>query len=417
MLASQGAVSPSVPNLTPTASDGEVLLLASEGPPSPVVDTWEFFGGDSEGSMVSLGAASSSTTLVDSGLTNDTQRYYMVRATNVDGTADSAVMSATPHEPPATTTWQAAWDTQDPETVESWFYANTGAGDTSTLTLHSGPLVTTADNQVIEDLFIDQQITGWGQTSALTIAHNNVTVRNVYILRRRPVPPLGAANGRWYGNAVTVQSGLSGVTTFENVTINGDRAEYGDGRDDANFNNVGIKAYSTINLQRTYITSCRQAVQCWGGANDSVIEETFMEDAWRNTSGVSTNLSSWRMNDTMDLSVNRRNMYRAAGQALLSFSNYGSNSARNCELIDCFFWGIPAEDPKMYNAAVGPRCGSNTAGATADLSDIRVEGNRFHGSFTWFPIGWHDPDRPGSTMIDNRWMVSQELITDGNKNG
>ena len=123
------------------------------------------------------------------------------------------------------------------------------------------------------------------------------------------------------------------------------------------------------------------------------------------------------MNSTMDLSVNRRNIYRAAGQALLAFSNYDSNSARNCELIDCFFWGILAGDPKLYNAAVVPRGDSNAAGAKADLSDTLVEGSRFHGSFTWFLIGWHNPDRPGSTMIDNRCMVSQGLIANGNKYG
>jgi hypothetical protein len=263
-----------------------------------------------------------------------------------------------------------------------------GAAEDDDVLDASGPIETTEDGQVIENL----EVVAPGDISAaIKIQHDDVTVRNV------KVTSPGSTS------AIRIETDVTG-TLIEYVTIDGTRAEYGNAREDANWGNVGIKAYSPIVARRNYIHDVRQGVQMWEGAAGSRVVENYVFEVWQNAPGVSTAGLSYRgSQSSTERTVMARNRVTVSGFAGIS-AYAQSGPVRNVHMIDNLIEGTT-------NASSGSQTGYGIRGGYVhgdrdNNRDIRIEGNRFDGDFEWGTNGAVNVDQPGNTFTDNRWIGS-----------
>lgn len=109
--------------------------------------------------------------------------------------------------------WQQAWDSASYTTFDAWYAANTGPSKNDpSLTSHQGTYNSTHNGQVIENLLI--------QNGTINIRHDNVTVRNVYIVQSTCSSCYGITYSPVWDYART-------NAVVENVTIEGPRSENG----------------------------------------------------------------------------------------------------------------------------------------------------------------------------------------------
>ena len=323
--------------------------------------------------------------------------------------------------PDPSMSWVDVWNNGNgtKNDLKAWFDANTGP--VGSLTVHNGPLVTTHDGQVIEDLYIHQQVSGWDHPSAVSVLHSNVTIRNCHVFREQTVSlegqPMGIGNpnvNRWYGNVINIASNLAGFTTVENVSVDGDNPMYGSNRDDANGNNVGIKARSPVIVDKSRFVGCRAHIQCWQGAVGSKVYESLFGEVWRNTGGVSTAGTSFRGTNAAvppDLWTRfERNFFELSAMAGASlFAETGR--VRQTTIKQNYISGTSSQSRVLGYGLRGGYSHNNRE----HNRDIQIEENRFDpdgnlnfGTMEHGTNGAVNINQTGNTFINNRFEGSNE---------
>lgn len=243
--------------------------------------------------------------------------------------------------------------------------------------------------QVIEDIHVSAP---GDITAAITIRHDNVTVRNVLI------------TSPGYTTAIRVEPGLTGII-IEHTVIDGQKAEYGSTRDEGNWGNVGIKAYSAVTARRNLIYDVRQGIQLWQGAVGSTVIENHIREVWPNAPGVSTAGISYRGSDSSTgVTTISRNRVTVSGMAAIS-AYAESGPVQNVDIVDNLIVGTKSESGIW--TGYGIRGGFVHSFRTAN-SSVRIEGNRFGGTFRWGTNGAVNVDQPGNTFTDNRRQGATE---------
>ena len=261
-----------------------------------------------------------------------------------------------------------------------------GAGvDPATLTA-SGPIVTSSDGQVIENLHVDATGSD-GTFGAITVRHNNVRIRNCLVSHRQGRNGIridGNASGtrveycHLHGRYRTAPTGNTGSI---GVLVNGPNATvlrcvFQGGRDGIHLRGVGSRAFENWVIDLHFMGSVH---------NDSVV--------LLGRAGSS------------DIEV-------ARNRAL----------AGNSGGIDAYSWQGPNIDVRFFNnLIVGVGLGFGIYGGFEqpvgglpnyhhDNRNFRIEGNRFEGTFR-FPDTLGEGSnaatnlsQPGNTFVNNRWL-------------
>jgi hypothetical protein len=257
----------------------------------------------------------------------------------------------------------------------------------------SGAITSSRDGQVIENLHVTAPS---NINAAIVVRHHNVTVRNVHV----------TAPGSTAG--IRIESGVDGAL-IEHVTIDGTRAEYGTGRDDANWGNEGILAYSKFTARRNHIYDVRQAIQLWRTATASTVVENFIGEVWLNAPGVSTSGISYRgSSSTTELATIARNRIEASAMSGIGLSARDA-AVRNVLVQDNHIKGVTSPQSGGRTTGYGIRGGYQGDHRDANR-DIRIEGNRFDGTFQWGTNGAVNTSQPGNTFTNNRWVGSNSDI-------
>ena len=289
---------------------------------------------------------------------------------------------------PAEGSWDMAWATQDLYAIYAWYEDNTGLSDPSSL----GPVTTsrvmsTHDGQVIEDL--DIQYAG-SDNKAIWVRHNDVVVRNNRVYAE------GARNVIW------VDAGLSGVI-IEYNELDGSSQNYGTGRDDGNWGNIGIATRGPVeSIRANEIVGARQGIQA---SEQTLVEYNHVHSLHQNASGVSTSgvrsqshAPDWLFNGATTV---RRNLVEAGSSGGITIYSMLGRPAVDSLFAENLVVGV--------GRGFGIR-GGHSGDARHQMRDIRIEGNRFHGQFLWTQVLGEGTnaavnlDRPGTTFVNNRWL-------------
>ena len=325
---------------------------------------------------------------------NDTTYWYRAEATNAAGSTLSGMLSATPTESPdPSASWQQAWDTQDYNTILAWYEANAGLSNPSALGQPSNSHVASTHNgQVIENLNIDYTGTN---NRGLTIQHDDVTVRNCKIKTDGP------KNGIW------VEAGSTGVV-IEHCEIDGGYPSYDTGGPDpnrpANWGNVGIVARSPgIDfIRNNLLYGVRQGAALY---QFTTVEYNFVYNLHINGPSVSTS-SFGHLGSSLGYAggtLIRKNMAESGSSGGITVYSQSGGPAQEAQFLDNLVVGV--------GRGFGIR-GGHSGDNRADMRDIVINDNRFHGTFG-FPSALGEGtnaavniSKPGCTFDRNRWLGS-----------
>jgi len=235
----------------------------------------------------------------------------------------------------------------------------------------SGAITTSSNGQVIEELDVESS------SVAITIQHNNVTVR------RCRVATTGSAN------VIQVASGVTG-TLIEYCDIDGMYPTY-----EGNTGNIGINADGLSGtLRRNDFYGVRDGIRLGRGAWD-------VHENWVN-----------------DLHVNGTGTTQGHTDGIRSFDGdtNGSVIARNRVIegntggIDIMSYTGPADGIQVLdNLIVGTTSGYGVYGGyTGDfketMQDIVITGNLFKTPFKWGPCAAVNVAKPGCVWSNNYWL-------------
>ncbi len=269
----------------------------------------------------------------------------------------------------------------------------TGLLDPSVL-VPSGAVASAYHGQIIENL--DIQYYDSLSTPALHITHNNVTVRNCRILHDGPA------------TGIEIASSASG-TFIEYCQINGGFPMYGTGRTDGNRGNVGAMVRGApTTIRRCHFLGMRGLqFRSDGGV---IFIENWLDTPHINAPGVSTAILSYRgsmMADPPWTVIARNRGVSGTSGGLMIYPVLGP--ARNVRIEDNLIEGV--------GRGFGILGGRDAVEGNRNWCynrNIRIEGNRFTGTFGW-PIALGkstnaaiDLEVPGNTWINNRWVGSNE---------
>lgn len=250
----------------------------------------------------------------------------------------------------------------------------------------SGRVASSADGQVIENLTITASEDA---NAAIVIRHNNVTIRNVQVIAP------GAASG------IRIEAGTRG-TVIDRVSIDGRRAQYGRNRDDANYGNVGVKAFGPFTMRRSHVFDVRQGVQLWGQATASTIVENWIGSVWRNAPGVSTSGVSYRGSSANGATTMiARNRFEQSAMASITLSA-SSGPVVEVTVQNNLIVGTGGTGYGIRGGYQGSHRSANRA--------VRIVGNTFAGEFMYGPNGGVNTAQPDNTFTENRWTPSNALI-------
>lgn len=310
----------------------------------------------------------------------------------VDGGDSSEDVVSGDREPapvpePVEESWASVWATGDFEAIVGWYERNAGLVDPSALDgVTTSRVVSTHDGQVIENL--DIRYSG-GDTKAIWVRHNDVVVRNNRVYAE------GSRNVIW------VDGGLSGVV-IERNELDGSSQDYGTGRADGNWGNIGIATRGPVELIRgNRITGVRQGA---GLYPDTLVEHNYVTGLHQNASGVST--SSFGHLGGFGFAggtVIRENLVESGSSGAITVYSQSAGPARDALFQENLVVGV--------GRGFGIR-GGHSGENRDDMRDIRIEGNRFHGTFGYPHVLGEGTnaavnlDKPGTTFLDNRWLGS-----------
>jgi len=289
---------------------------------------------------------------------------------------------------PEELSWGSVWGTGEFETILGWYERNAGLSDPSVLGgVTTSQVVSTRDGQVIENL--DIRYAG-RDNKAIWVRHNDVVVRNNRVY----------ADGS--RNVIWVDAGLKGVV-IEYNELDGSSPTYGTGRSDGNWGNIGIATRGPVEVIRgNRITGVRQGAALYP---NTVVELNHVTGLHSNASGVSTSSfghlgAGWGYAGG---TVIRRNLVESGTSGAITVYSQSAGPARDALFQENLVVGV--------GRGMGIR-GGHSGENRHDLRGIRIEGNRFHGTFG-FPdeLGQGtnaavNLDKPGTTFRDNRWLGS-----------
>lgn len=261
----------------------------------------------------------------------------------------------------------------------------------------SGPVVTTRPGQVIQGLSI--LVTDRGN-AGVVIRHDDVVVRDVVVRH------VAGADG------VRIEAGVTGATVehsrFDAVrmaptALGHLRNPDGTSRN----NNVGsrsINAYGQVTAHRNHILVTRGGIRLRAPASratENLVERLFT--AADSPGGASTHGTSISLpGGNRDTLVARNRVVAGSSGGIVLYAENGSQ--QRVQVRDNLVVGL-GEGMGIY----GGRSHLAT-GHFQDHREIRIEGNRFTGTFG-FPgvLGGGtntavDLSRPGSTFLGNRWL-------------
>jgi hypothetical protein len=284
--------------------------------------------------------------------------------------------------------WESVWATGDLGTVVGWYERNAGLVDPSALEgVTTSQVVSSHDGQVIENL--DIRYAG-GDTKAIWVRHNDVVVRNNRVYAE------GSRNAIW------VDGGLTGVVVERNE-LDGSGQDYGTGRADGNWGNIGIATRGTVEAIRgNRITGVRQGAALYP---NTVVEHNHVTGLHQNAPGVSTS-SFGHLGGGFGFAggtVIRENLVESGSSGAITVYSQGAGPARDALFQRNLVIGV--------GRGFGIR-GGHSGENRSDMRDIRIEGNRFHGTFGYPHVLGEGTnaavnlDKPGTTFLDNRWLGS-----------
>lgn len=379
---------PATPNATATPGDALVTLGGVASRPTPAPTSWRWLTGTSSPPATQLVTGLSSPEYLHQPVTNGVLRYYRLQAINSDGTGQSQILSVTPSGTAATEISHGMDLTlADVGTLDG--VTRTSAG--------TSQLSTSSSGQTIQNL----NFQGSGNdTACIVVNHNNVTIKNCRIL-----------SGSGPQEGIKINSGVTG-TVIENCSIDGQQPLY-----TGNFGNGGINAGGgPFEARRNHIINVRVGIQAWKDTAGSVMEENWVDDIWGNAnSGVSTGGISWRGAGLTSppLTTMNRNYVRG-GASALAYCYPDNASCRNFQMNDNYLIGLNTSHKHCgYGLRGGWMEGSDYTHMGNDYQnnrDIKIEGNRFAGTFNWNTNGGVNPNQPGNTWVNNRWVGSNTDI-------
>ena len=250
----------------------------------------------------------------------------------------------------------------------------------------SGPLVTTHDEQVIQNLHIDATGSD-GTFGALTIRHNDVLVRNCLVSHRQ---------GR---NGIRIDSNAA-RTKVEYCELHGRYRT----APTSNTGSIGVQ----VNGPNAEVFRC-----VFRGGRDGMHLRGFGGRAFEN----------WVIDLHVSGSEHTDSVY-LGGRTGPSDIEVARNRvvAGTSGAIDAYSWQGPNIDVRFFNnLIVGVGRGFGTYGGFSqpvgglpnyhhDNRDFRIEGNRFEGTFAWPGVLGEGTNaavnvaQPGNTFVNNRWL-------------
>lgn len=264
----------------------------------------------------------------------------------------------------------------------------------------SGPVVTSRDGQVIEGL--DIEVSGRDRW-AIDIRHDDVVVRNNRI--RHP-------DG---GQGVTTADGTSGVLIEHNVFDAVYLSDVRRGHTSSN-NNDGQRTAQirgdSHTIRRNHVLFARSAF--WVRGDDHLISENYIEpladkDGVSPTTGTPNSPNGAALHGTAISNAGpsrgwtaERNVVPQGGSGgIVIYSSAGTH--QDLSIIDNYFYGT-----NNGFAVYGGR--THDAGNYNQNRNIRIEGNRFSGTFGFSNVRGRgtntavDLSRPGNTFTNNRFI-------------
>lgn len=269
----------------------------------------------------------------------------------------------------------------------------------SDLTL-SGPVATTRDGQVIENLDIWASSRG---TWAVTIRHDNVTVRNCRIRHAD-----GAEGIDVNGNYALIEHNHLCAWELSDRKV---------GSSGSN-NNVGQRTLETdgdarfLTIRRNYVHLARSAFAIRGKdieLSENYVDQLVDDDGVSPHTGKPNSPGGAPLHGTASSSagdgrrnrVLRNRMPQGSSGGVIIYSRTGSHS--DWDVLDNYFPG----SGKGF-AIYGGR--SHSSGYYTQNRNIRIEGNRFSGTFGYASTRGRgtnaavDLSRPGNTFDNNRFV-------------
>jgi hypothetical protein len=279
----------------------------------------------------------------------------------------------------ADSSWQAAWDTRNYNTIKNWYRANTGinyAGLTDANLTPSGTIATTATGQVIQGKLVTGQI---------EVYHNNVTIRNCKIRT--------ASGG--YGVLVPIEAmGTVKHLNIENVSFIGATQAAG-----ASYNPCiqtryvgqgGNPATDGVHCSRVYISGYGAGLWCGvtGDQFNYSIVESIKIDPTSHNSGVDSRGD-----------IGRR-MYRSwiEGSTSSALAQYPNGPFIDMLCEQCLF------DGGTYSVYGG---GDGTDAVSPGNNNIRFINNRFTRNYGYGVLCYWDASRPGNLWSGNQFLDGQ----------
>lgn len=320
---------------------------------------------------------------------------------NQDGVVDSIDLSLLVGNWGETTpdpgmTWQEIWDTQDFTIIKAWYLQNTGLLDPEAIPQSSeGRIYSSAEGEVIENRRIS--VTDGSTEAAIVVNHENVVIRNCFIYAEERSAAI-RFNSSAHNGAV------------EHCEIDGSLVNYGTGRDDANFGNLGILFYGNgCTAYRNHVYNARSG--CRPGPSGQAVEN-FIEKLHVHAPGVSSSSISYSNISTSPGAEALRNLVEVGSSAAMTVYSQTA-SAQNylkSQNIIATQYAMQNDDFDTAQSSYGVY-GGYTGDFREGIANIRIENNRFVGNYAF---GWPgegtngavNVEKPGCTFIGNRLLGS-----------
>ena len=328
---------------------------------------------------------------VDTSASEETDYWYRLLVSNSSG---DETQEAGPVNIPSgdDSTWQQAWGTQSHSTILAWYEANAGLSNPSVVpsTPSTQPISSSFDGQVIENLNINH--TAETPNRALTINHNNVTVRNCKLRADGPK------------NVIWVETGTIGAVV-EHCDLNGGYPYYDTGGSDpnrpANWGNIGIATRARGTFRYNKIRGCRQAIMLNAF---SVAEYNHVEDLHVNGPSVST--SGYR---SLSPSTNWNGNTHIRRNYTVSGTSGGITIYAQGKVARDVLW----EENLVFGNGQGFGIrGGHSGSHRADNHNIVIQDNRFYDVFGFPTVLGEGTNcavnisQSGNTFDRNRWLGS-----------
>lgn len=243
----------------------------------------------------------------------------------------------------------------------------------------SGPISTSHDGQVIEDLTVSAS--GLGNV-AIRIRHDDVIIRNVRVRHAQ------GANG------IVFDSGASGGRV-EFSLFDGMKSSHS-----GNFGSIGVVSYAPdTHVYRSEFQHGRDGVHIYRG--DSSVVESYVRTFHRGSGFHNDGFHHRGSNSNVLFARNRVDYDGTASAGITIYPDRGP--AVNVRIIDNYIHGVAG------NGGFGLYGGWSHTYKTGNR-DIKIEGNRFSGAFQHSNVRGDGTNaavnlsRPGHTFTDNRWV-------------